>query len=58
MGKRTEINKNLVKAIGSYPIVSGANIEDIGKVVAKEALRKKSKKSKPKNKKKDCGCGA
>ena len=57
---RKDINKNLIKSIGKYPIVSDIELERVGKVVTKEALRKKNTKSKPKKggkKKKDCGCG-
>jgi hypothetical protein len=57
---RDDIHKNLKKQITSgLPEVTGAEIEKIGKVVAKEALRKgkKGKKS-AKRGKKDCGCDA
>jgi len=55
---RTDINKNLIKTMGNYPVVKDdSEIDKIREVVAKEALRKKGKKSKArKGKKKDCGC--
>jgi hypothetical protein len=55
---RADINKNLIKTMGKYPVVSGADLDDIKMVVEKEALRKKNhKKAKTrKTKKKDCGC--
>jgi hypothetical protein len=56
---RTDINKNLIKTMGKYPVVNGADLEEIKEVVAKEALRKKGNKkttTKKGKKKKDCGC--
>jgi hypothetical protein len=55
---RTDINKNLIKTIGKYPIISGAELEDVEEVVEENALRKKKpKKVKTRKiKKKDCGC--
>lgn len=59
---RKDIHKNLMKQVAKgYPDITGAELEKVSKVVEKEALRKKGKKSKPKTtgkKKKDCGCDA
>jgi hypothetical protein len=55
---RTNINKNLIKSMGKYPVVNGADLEEIEEVVSKEALRKKGRRkiNNKKSKKKDCGC--
>jgi hypothetical protein len=55
---KANINKNLIKTMGEYPIIGGADLDDVRGVVEKEALRKKNhKKAKTrKTNKKDCGC--
>jgi len=55
---RTDINKNLIKTMGKYPVVKDdSEIDKVRMIVEKEALRKKGKKGKSKKgKKKGCGC--
>ena len=54
---RKDINKNLKKQIvKSLPDITGAELDEISKVVAKETLRRKAESIKKAKRKPDCGC--